>query len=303
MSTVAVTLNSAFVWRLLFNYDNSTNNAQIVQTLSVKLVKSISSSTTYDEVRKAAQSSSTTAGVGANFEIKGFNASVGANTKYEVESNISVENEVKKSVTTTNDVSEETVQTASWTIGARSKLAVYQLRYTAPGIIEDFFVFTTNPDTPVNIPVTYYLAPRYFVERFDVIYGDSPSQVPPSSVQANDGQSNDINKGFGGKYVWLQVVWTSDINKAVTGFHFVKQSGEDPHYQDLAKGAGGDYRYLIPLKQPNYNFRLTQVKLFRSDKEITQFPAGYVGHTTDINAGRGGTFLYLAWKLEAVIPN
>ncbi|KAK0359829.1 hypothetical protein LTR94_029708, partial [Friedmanniomyces endolithicus] len=75
----------------------------IVQTLSVKSVKHISSSSTYDEVRKAAQSSSTTSSVGANFEIKGFNASVGANTKYEVQSNISVENEVKKSVTTAND--------------------------------------------------------------------------------------------------------------------------------------------------------------------------------------------------------
>jgi|EP01040_Poterioochromonas_malhamensis_P006833 hypothetical protein len=302
MSTVAVTLNSSFVWRLLFNYDNSTNSAQIVQTLSVKSVKHISSSSTYDEVRKAAQSSSTTSSVGANFEIKGFNASVGANTKYEVQSNISVENEVKKSVTTANDVSEETVQTASWTIGAGSKLAVYQLRYAAPGIIEDFFVFTTNPDTPVNIPVTYYLAPRYFVQRLDVIYGDNPSQMPPSSVQENYGQSNDINKGFGGKYVWLQVVWTPDINQAVTGYHFIKQSDEDKRYQDLAKGAGGDYRYLLPLKQPNYNFRLTEVKLFRSDKEILQFP-GYDGHTTDINGGRGKSFLYLAWKLEAVIPN
>eukprot|EP01039_Chlorochromonas_danica_P014996 gene14996-17580_t len=161
--SVAVVLNSSFVWRLLFNYDNSTNDAEIVQTLSVKLVKSISSSSTYDEVRKSAQSSSTTSSVGANFEITGFDAKVGANTKYEVQSNISVENEVKKSVTTKNDESSETVQTASWTIGARSKLAVYQLRYTAPGIIEDFFVFTTTPDTPLNIPVTYYLRPRYFV--------------------------------------------------------------------------------------------------------------------------------------------
>mmetsp|Transcript_26962 Transcript_26962/g.29398 ORF Transcript_26962/g.29398 Transcript_26962/m.29398 type:complete len:302 (-) Transcript_26962:68-973(-) len=298
--SVSVTLNSSFVWRLLFNYDNSTNDAEIVQTLSVKLVKSISSTSTYDEVRKSAQSSSTTSSVGANFEITGFNATVGANTKYEVQSNISVENEVKKSVTTKNDESSETVQTASWTIGARSKLAVYQLRYTAPGIIEDFFVFTTTPDTPVTIPVTYYLSPRYFVQRLDVVYGDSPSQMPPSSVQEVSGQSNDINKGFGGKYVWLQVVWTKELSDAATGFLFIKQSGEDKRYQDLAKGAGGDYRYLIPLAQPNYNFRLREVKLFRGDKEITQFP-GYDGHTTDINAGRGGTYLYLAWKLEAVI--
>ncbi|KAK0351198.1 hypothetical protein LTR94_025927 [Friedmanniomyces endolithicus] len=293
--SVSVTLNSSFVWRLLFNYDNSTNDAEIVQTLSVKLVKSISSSSTYDEVRKSAQSSSTTSSVGANFEITGFNATVGANTKYEVQSNISVENEVKKSVTTKNDESSETVQTASWTIGARSKLAVYQLRYTAPGIIEDFFVFTTTPDTPLNIPVTYYLRPRYFVQRLDVIYGDSPSQMPPSSVQEISGQSNDINKGYG-------VVWTKELSDAATGFLFIKQSGEDKRYQDLAKGAGGDYRYLIPLKQPNFNFRLKEVKLFRGDKEITQFP-GYDGHTTDLNSGRGGSYLYLAWKLEAVIAN
>ncbi|CAG2165231.1 unnamed protein product [Oppiella nova] len=118
------------------------------------------------------------------------------------------------------------------------------------------------------------------------------------SIGVNIGQYNnqgclpqDINKGFKGEYVWLRPEYTTNKRKAATGFH-IMISGErlydanDVHHRDLAIGAGGQYRYLIAeYNGPN---KITTVWL-SEDKQGC-------GSTGDINAGRGGRYLYLCWS-------
>ncbi|KAK7690845.1 hypothetical protein QCA50_005947 [Cerrena zonata] len=129
-----------------------------------------------------------------------------------------------------------------------------------------------------------------------VVYGDAPSQAPSDRVRELTGLSDDINYQFGGKYVWLVPQYTEDVGSAATGFDIVIQGESDPALDDLAKGAGGDYRYIIPRTNQQEERKVTQVILLRRDSSIGQVPAGWDGITIDINKGRGKTFLYLAWK-------
>lgn len=68
---------------------------------------------------------------------------------------------------------------------------------------------------------------------------------------------------------------------------------------DLAKGAGGQYRYLAP-KFHEGSRKIRTVSLLRLGYPIIGLPEGYSGRSGNINAGRGRDFLYLIWKLGSV---
>jgi len=67
---------------------------------------------------------------------------------------------------------------------------------------------------------------------------------------------------------------------------------------DLAAGAGGDYRYLSVLTNspglPTLPI-INSVSLWRTGERQNGPPNGYSGITNDINAGRGGDYLYIIW--------
>jgi len=68
---------------------------------------------------------------------------------------------------------------------------------------------------------------------------------------------------------------------------------------DLAKGAGGKFRYLE--FQKGGSTRVAKLTLLRSTEKVTSDEVqklGYNGWTSDINEGRGGNFLHLIWKNE-----
>ncbi|KAI9798907.1 MAG: hypothetical protein M1833_004410 [Piccolia ochrophora] len=117
------------------------------------------------------------------------------------------------------------------------------------------------------------------------------------------GQSIDINKGFGGKYVWLIPNYSSsNINGAITIFYEVIPGGANTT-PDLAKGAGGTFRYLKWQGQaycPGDDFwfcpYVKEVKLWRNGSPKSSPPSGYDAMTTDINEARGGDYLYVVWK-------
>ncbi|KAI1785754.1 hypothetical protein LXA43DRAFT_1099898 [Ganoderma leucocontextum] len=135
-----------------------------------------------------------------------------------------------------------------------------------------------------------------FISSVDVVYSDEPSGAPAERVRELNGQNDDINYQFGGKYVWLVPVYTSDRGAAVAGFEIAIQKDGDQSLNDLAKGAGGDYRYLLPVKDATQAAKVTEVALLRLDNEMADRPAGWSGNTIDINKGRGKTYLYLLWK-------
>jgi hypothetical protein len=83
-------------------------------------------------------------------------------------------------------------------------------------------------------------------------------------------------------------------------FEIVIQSKPDPSLDDLAKGAGGDYRYLIISNIASNPKKIVNVSLLRSDSGVPQPPSGWDAMTIDINKGRGKTYLYLIWTTVTV---
>ena len=67
-------------------------------------------------------------------------------------------------------------------------------------------------------------------------------------------------------------------------------------YQDLAKGAGGDYRYLLPISDTGNPNKITSLRLCRSSSAVTSPPDGYSGMSANINSGRDKDFLYLLYQ-------
>ncbi|OJJ99064.1 hypothetical protein ASPACDRAFT_120160 [Aspergillus aculeatus ATCC 16872] len=82
---------------------------------------------------------------------------------------------------------------------------------------------------------------------------------------------------------------------------------EKPGQMDLAKGAGGQYRYLETSTVAAEGFGISNLKLLRSTDEVSSTDLrgrGYRGWTTDINAGRGGEYLYLViFDFDYLIPS
>jgi hypothetical protein len=67
----------------------------------------------------------------------------------------------------------------------------------------------------------------------------------------------------------------------------VIQGSSDDKRRDLANGAGGQYRSLIPFSTPAESKKITEIRLLRSDTFIEAPPAGYDGMNGDINKDRG----------------
>ncbi|KAJ5322430.1 hypothetical protein N7452_010719 [Penicillium brevicompactum] len=124
-------------------------------------------------------------------------------------------------------------------------------------------------------------------------------EKPSNAINDIDGGSGDINDGLGGGYVWLCPIWTEVKSHAISEIRLRIQSHADSDFQDLAYGAGGDYRYLISIRDDEQ--KISSISLVRrkdsfDSGDIRQL--GYNGWTEDINQDRGGAYLRLVWTLE-----
>ncbi|RGP81410.1 hypothetical protein FLONG3_555 [Fusarium longipes] len=150
--------------------------------------------------------------------------------------------------------------------------------------------------TVVHVPHTSNI--RDFISKIEVSYS---ADQPSDCVSEIFGRSADINKGQGGEYVWLKVHYATKPIDLVSNIWFERCDRKIEGLDDLAKGAGGQYRYLHiknDMSQPRY---VTEVALFRDDSRHDGVPEGWDGMTTDINAGRKGDFLYLLWKTKEYV--
>ena len=97
--------------------------------------------------------------------------------------------------------------------------------------------------------------------------------------------------------VWLVPVYTSDASKAATSFDVLIQPFCDPKMSDLAQGAGGDFRYVVPRAARSIAEKITEVALYKSEKPISKPPPGWHGYcVNDLNKGRKKGCLHLVWK-------
>ncbi|KAK4210224.1 hypothetical protein QBC37DRAFT_292952 [Rhypophila decipiens] len=134
-----------------------------------------------------------------------------------------------------------------------------------------------------------------FFTSFEVCYNDD---APPGCINEINGQSADINKGFGGSYVWLIPHRAPKPTWMVDNLWTDIRGDDDPGAKDHAKGAGGDYRYFKWSNNMNATHYVTDVALWRSDDRQDNPPSGWDHKTDDINRGRGGDYLYLVWRTK-----
>jgi len=130
-----------------------------------------------------------------------------------------------------------------------------------------------------------------------VYYDERPGKTD-NFIQEIDDFGCEINKGFEGKYTYLFPKWGGEED-ALCGIGFAKFKKAQQGGSDLAKGAGGDYRYLQFRKNGKEGIKKGNIFLWRTHKDIHQSNPAERGYEygDDINSGRdGGGHLYLCWK-------
>ncbi|KAF7981537.1 hypothetical protein HWV62_33125 [Athelia sp. TMB] len=140
--------------------------------------------------------------------------------------------------------------------------------------------------------------PQQYISNLKVVYTGSSSQMPTNAIEEVQGRSNDIGKDMGGSFVWLVPEYTATKAKALTSISVeIHEKPWDGH-DDLAKEARGTrYRYLHFEKNPDEPKKIDQIVLVRSESsESPHVSDEYSTLSGNINEGRGGDFLFLAWS-------
>ena len=132
-----------------------------------------------------------------------------------------------------------------------------------------------------------------YIRGFDVRYEDQDGLVLESSGYI----VNNINNGFGGKFVYIKPTYTMDKFRAATSFQLTVTYINDikdrrPDIKDLAKGAGGPYRYITPV----YDGHSIPTKRVVSTIYFTETNPDRTSCTENINQGREGRNLFLCWE-------
>ncbi|KIP01434.1 hypothetical protein PHLGIDRAFT_80597, partial [Phlebiopsis gigantea 11061_1 CR5-6] len=136
-----------------------------------------------------------------------------------------------------------------------------------------------------------------YVERLDVVFGNDENDMPTDCIHAISGQNSNIDFQAGGKFIWLVPIYTTDVARAATSFDVLIQSYEDPKLNDLARRAGGDFRYVVPRADRKLSDKIVEVGILRSDKPLGRPPPGWHGYcVNDLNKGRRKGCLYVVWK-------
>ena len=163
----------------------------------------------------------------------------------------------------------EYTETQQYSIGPGDRLYFYQQTFSGPGIY--FTLDTTSvtsqkkgPEDDEDVDIVVVSSPVRFIEYMDTAYGDRESDAPEDRVRTFQRGSDDINHGFGGKYVWMVPRWTIDTNKAATSFDIFIQGDSNDAWKDLAAGAGGDYRYVYSNHDERQTRKVIGATLIRS---------------------------------------
>jgi Ricin-type beta-trefoil lectin domain-like len=96
--------------------------------------------------------------------------------------------------------------------------------------------------------------------------------------------------------------YTSAPSAACTNFDIWIQSKANDELLNLAAGAGGEHRYLIPVVSPENTDKATEIGLLRSSAAVLGPPESYSRISRNINEARGGDYLYVIWKTSTFDP-
>lgn len=123
----------------------------------------------------------------------------------------------------------------------------------------------------------------------NLIVHASHSSIDNDSFLGCGHSFGDLNQGMKGCYTYVQPIWTTDRNAAASMIH-VHIGGERGDVgTDFAAGAGGAYRYIFVSHASNRKIKCVQL--------VEKHVAGWE-HTCDLNAGRGGRYIYIAFQYD-----
>ncbi|KAG5644033.1 hypothetical protein DXG03_009185 [Asterophora parasitica] len=306
MTTIEIAIKSKFRWNLIFDYDNSDNSGSIVHEFKFTMSGSYSSKKYMETVsvttRKTAESHGLELQTGASYGP--FSASINNSSNSSKELTDMLSNTTSTQTDKTLEWSNE--ENRTYKVGAHSRVCLYQRSFEAEGMYLRESVYRTTPE-PLpkeemveEDTIITEVRPTTYLKSLEVYYTSSEVSAPGDRIPENSGQSSDINYRFGGKFVWLVPRYTTNTKEALTRFDVVIQPDEDKHHNDLAKGAGGKFRYLIHVNQKT-DLLITKAGLLRSSSSISGTD-GWGAKTIDINKGREGSYLYVVWNAEKAWP-
>ena len=172
-------------------------------------------------------------------------------------------------VSSEHEIKESSTEKFAFKIGAGDKLYLYQQTFFGPGVFftTDVTSITSRVKTPADdkeIFMEVVSRPIEFISGIKVHYGNKESDAPEDRVREWNRKSDDTNYGMKGKYCWIIPQYTTDTAQA-TSFENRIQGPADPKFKDLAAGAGGDYRYIVPIRDQRTTTKVTQLVLFRDN--------------------------------------
>ncbi|KAK0214551.1 hypothetical protein IW262DRAFT_277519 [Armillaria fumosa] len=300
-----IIIQGKIYWKLIGDYDNSENSGSITHKTTVEKTTSYTASTfrqdVSNETKKAIQSWAIKAEAGASY------GAVSASVSAEDNSSTEINNLMER---TTNSQTEEKQETKSNTektfnVGPNSRLVLYQQCFSCAGVVLESDVIRTDSkrgeESTKIVDINVVIEEQEFIKDVKVVYSAQASGQPDGRVLEYSGGKSDINKGFDGKYVSLVPVYTKDIREAAVTFEVIIQHNRDREkgLSDLAEGADGSYRYLVPHKDERNDKKIYELALGRSIQGYTKEhirSLGYDDSTNDINEGREKDYLYLLWK-------
>jgi hypothetical protein len=98
----------------------------------------------------------------------------------------------------------------------------------------------------------------------------------------------------------LKPVFTTEPTRAATAFDILIQPYQNPKLHDLAKSAGGEFRYVVPRADRKISDKIVEVGLLRSERPVKSTPSGWDGYSViSILNGRSKDFLHLVWKTSS----
>jgi len=287
-----VNLCGKYYWELMFDIDNTTNSGSIKREVQVECEISMS----YEDMVRSLDSKTIAASMG--FHAGGIFKILDIGVKGEL--NTEVKSEYEKMAKNQSTFRKKTTKTDTYEVGPKSSLRLYRLIFNGPGVSYATDTLSTSEKAmdDVIIEVKGKLLP--VLKDIEVVYTKDSVSRPDDLIQEARGLNADINSGYGGDFVWLKPIWTDDVTKAVTSIEFVKQKEANSEYKDLAKGAGGDYRYLKLLRDPQSKARITEAGLWRqlNKTEGPRYPPKetYQFVTKDLNMDREGDYLFVCWN-------
>lgn len=101
-----------------------------------------------------------------------------------------------------------------------------------------------------------------------------------------------------GRYVGLVPKYEVGSGSAIDAIQLESGKRLDDR-NDLYRGLNGWHRYLLP-QYNDISRKIFTANLLRLPQAMKVLPEGWHGCTENINAGRGGDFLYIIWKTAAI---